>query len=611
MQGSSSNYNTGNINKGIQLSASMPEFPTDEDEIPKKSQEAALKAIPRDRLPDIPRDGAKGTGRRLMAVKLKSRFSGTHKDDGTAVLSPRPRANSVVESGSGESLKILHHSQPIEHLRGGSSTVPVSPAEGSPRRDNTEESPKSEGRDDLLTVAAKIKGSLKDTVDLKTFALQAVKEANPGVEDLQLLFDKLIHDVPEHVISLVDRVGPKPIIVEHNNYGFTPDNETIEYVDLGIEGKTIRHMKFKVNDVEKTVEAPPAIFDIVKKQIFPVEMASIFADAVQISGQEEGYQIFSVADGCGWGAKARNAAVTASELALGFINKHLSQCRAITIREIVKIQLAAFKHAQEALLQAGTTVGTTTLTVGIIAGGYSVFACLGDSDGRLIRTVGKIQQCVNVTPGSRSDSIDATDPGGRLGNYCGEGAVWKNLRVSVLKNQKGDVIIAGSDGLADNFDPLVRGKKPKLQGFHEWDKKAPEIYKKAKQKDERTAEQVEEDRKNQVKLMEHREDRTNKKFAKVAGNEFSEIPGNLIRFVSQLTLKTKLFSCDNPKKREPVDDYENFPGKNDHVCFVAFQIDSDLQALKIAEPPKKAKAGEPKKADAPRKRFLDIFSMKK
>ena len=377
------------------------------------------------------------------------------------------------------------------------------------------------------------------------------------------LLEKLIRKVPDYTVSLLDPVGPPPITFEHNNYGVTPDEgTTIEQV----EG----HIEFYVDGVKKRVVAPPAFTD--GKQVFRAELTAIFADAVKVSEVREGrgFHSFAVADGCNWGVRPRRAASTAVDVASKSLHAQLEKfiteqfevlsrsitktkedVLKITTRKIAEFQLAAFLQAQAELERLGDEVGTTTLTLGLVVGDYSVVIRLGDSDVSLLRIEKKKLRCVNVTEGSRADSIDATDSGGCLGRDVEYeqgryGANWRNLAVSVVKLKPNDLIVVCTDGIRDTLDPEQLGIKPTARGHTQWNNQVPE-------------------------LSDYRQHLLNKKFAEVAGGNFEMIPARLISFVSATTLKTKLALLENTQAKISVN-YEEHQGKEDHTAGVVILV---------------------------------------
>ncbi len=354
---------------------------------------------------------------------------------------------------------------------------------------------------------------------------------------------KLIKKVPEYVVSLTQRVGNPPACFEHNNYGLTPDPQTeIEYV----EDKVIVY----VGGVKKVFDSK-AVF-VANNQVFVNKTPAIFADSVLATNHQMGCQTFVVADGCGWGDKAKDAAIFATSTTLKTIDEQVRGTKwKPTTRKIAKIQLSALQKAQEHFTQNGNDVGSTTLTIVTVAAPFLVITSVGDSDVYLLRKgISGKRQCINLTEGSRLGVDDATDPGGRLG-YNKAGPDWRNLAIAVVKLEQNDFIIGGSDGVFDNFDPKICGLTPNNFGYEElqWD--------------------------NSVRILRTlREYKFAKKFIEVVGDSIEEAPHRIISYIAQLTLKTKLLLLEDPKASEPQDDYMNYPGKSDHASFVLFEYQS-------------------------------------
>ena len=185
--------------------------------------------------------------------------------------------------------------------------------------------------------------------------------------------------------------------------------------------------------------------------------------------------IFSVADGCNWGAQPRRAALIASRTFCDFVKHNLSQMT--TINETGNMFLHAFEAAHNRIVEGFEQskiweCGTTTLLGGAIMELAPtaqfverrwgvVLASVGDCKAFLISS--RFKTVSDLTVGMRQGhaAIDASDCGGRLGPHVGEGNPdLRNLAFFYHAADEGDVLICVSDGVYDNLDPQSLGVSP-------------------------------------------------------------------------------------------------------------------------------------------------------
>lgn len=63
-------------------------------------------------------------------------------------------------------------------------------------------------------------------------------------------------------------------------------------------------------------------------------------------------------------------------------------------------------------------------------------------------------------------SDDIKDPGGRLGPYLeNDQPDLRNMSLFFVSCHEGDLILAVTDGVSDNFDPVYLGRTPQSYGF--------------------------------------------------------------------------------------------------------------------------------------------------
>jgi serine/threonine protein phosphatase PrpC len=319
----------------------------------------------------------------------------------------------------------------------------------------------------------------------------------------QFFFDQLLKRIPSYRVDAADSVCAAPMITLHNNYGFnpgfdTPILKTAEKIEFAYQGETIE------------IDSPPAFTD--GHQIFALEKCSIFADAVSSAENEKGYQVFALADGCNWGERPQLAAQTATQVALQSLTQAIEGCqRKISTQKIAEFQLNAFVAAHQQLIEMQEqNVAETTLTLGTIIGSFGVFTSLGDGQTFLLRQIGEVRKCFSIFEENRSCSLDAKDPGGRIGPY--DSADWRNLTVAVIKLVPKDIILTCSDGVSDNFDPNLQ------------------------------SEVVEEKRRRKL---------ITRKVVEIAGDDPATMGQKIVNYISDLTVKKKLAMLKGEK--EPAD----------------------------------------------------------
>jgi len=170
----------------------------------------------------------------------------------------------------------------------------------------------------------------------------------------------------------------------------------------------------------------------------------------------ENSSILALADGVGWGEKSRLAARCAVAGCLQYLSSHLYTAN--TTCDILSILLNAFHHAQEFIKDNNAT--TTTLCVAVICQlkaserwGLCVVN-VGDSLAFTYKTSKGVQE---VTIGSHYDNEerDMSNPGGSLGPVDGYNPDLRNLTFSFTVLDSGDIVFLTSDGISDNFDPII------------------------------------------------------------------------------------------------------------------------------------------------------------
>ena len=173
--------------------------------------------------------------------------------------------------------------------------------------------------------------------------------------------------------------------------------------------------------------------------------------------------ILCLTDGCGWGARSREASIKAKCGFVEYLDSHIDQC--VKGPDIATTLLRALAAAHCKIIEGkdeSSNVGTTTLLGGYVVPLKSaeaflfLFVSVGDCKAYLRKgATGKI---TDLTCDSRSQNRDAKDPGGRIGAYEADRSPdLRNLSLNSCICERGDMLILVTDGVSDNLDPTLLG----------------------------------------------------------------------------------------------------------------------------------------------------------
>ncbi|KAL0277126.1 UNVERIFIED_CONTAM: hypothetical protein PYX00_004513 [Menopon gallinae] len=185
------------------------------------------------------------------------------------------------------------------------------------------------------------------------------------------------------------------------------------------------------------------------------------ADCFSIVARENS-AVLALADGVNWGEKSCIAARSAVHGCTEYLNKTLFNSYATTkvcsTTDVFVSLLRSFYMAHSMILQAEGML--TTLTVAVVlplaaTNKYIVCVCnVGDS----LAYVYSIKYGVReITKGSHDIHCmrDMRDALGALGPVDGNNPELSNLTCSMTEAESGDIVFITSDGVSDNFDPVV------------------------------------------------------------------------------------------------------------------------------------------------------------
>eukprot|EP01119_Soliformovum_irregulare_P001308 TRINITY_DN11037_c1_g1_i1.p1 TRINITY_DN11037_c1_g1~~TRINITY_DN11037_c1_g1_i1.p1 ORF type:complete len:642 (+),score=207.30 TRINITY_DN11037_c1_g1_i1:1974-3899(+) len=286
--------------------------------------------------------------------------------------------------------------------------------------------------------------------------------------------------------------------------------------------------------------------------------------------------IAALADGCGWGGEARDAAAKAAGLFIDFMKRVRPDIS--NTRQAVKFMLRAYGAAHQAIVEGTTpetlfSVGTTTMLGGMVlplsksqAQGRWAFVCVNIGDCKAYHYSASRKEVYDIT-GNRASVVDPRDPGGRLGPQLSDGSAdLRNLSVYQTICDDNDILLILSDGIHDNIDPQHLGKTPQDFQLETTDGTwhglvDPESANRAKGE-------------WSLKLL--------KKMilgsvnSKSGKSKVLNIAETLVNYTATLTQTSRDFmeNSENADKRLP-EDYKKFPGKMDHSTCLVFQVGSD------------------------------------
>ncbi|KAI1714733.1 protein phosphatase 2C domain-containing protein [Ditylenchus destructor] len=168
--------------------------------------------------------------------------------------------------------------------------------------------------------------------------------------------------------------------------------------------------------------------------------------------------ILALADGVNWGEGSRLAARCAIRGALDHLNSFVESSPFENTTDVFHSLLGAFHAAHALILQEGGAL--TTLCVALVApvkNSDSSVLCVCNVGDSLCFVFNSQYGVREVTLASHDicQMRDMRDAGGALGPVDGRNPQLHNLTCSMTFVEKGDIVFITSDGVSDNFDPVV------------------------------------------------------------------------------------------------------------------------------------------------------------
>eukprot|EP01125_Pyxidicula_operculata_P019782 TRINITY_DN7201_c0_g1_i1.p1 TRINITY_DN7201_c0_g1~~TRINITY_DN7201_c0_g1_i1.p1 ORF type:complete len:1378 (+),score=270.87 TRINITY_DN7201_c0_g1_i1:58-4191(+) len=285
--------------------------------------------------------------------------------------------------------------------------------------------------------------------------------------------------------------------------------------------------------------------------------------------------ILALADGCGWGQKARKASETASKAVVDYLSSDEVQSNIVDTVTCRHEILSSFIRAHEKIVEGkqGKEIwgcGTTTLIVGMVLklkNGFLedewAFVCASVGDCKAFHWSKKTGRVVDITFGNRHNVRDAKDCGGRLGPYLSNGDPdLRNLETYFFPCKAGDIILLCSDGVHDNFDPETLGLTP--------GELTPDVTQKKVYSSDWDNLPVKE-----VELLKSRYacKKVQERLRRCKDYTPQGFANSLVNYATEVTKATRDFMEANPQSAEPAD-YKAYPGKMDHTTCIAYKIGS-------------------------------------
>eukprot|EP01117_Protostelium_nocturnum_P014465 TRINITY_DN5504_c1_g1_i1.p1 TRINITY_DN5504_c1_g1~~TRINITY_DN5504_c1_g1_i1.p1 ORF type:complete len:456 (+),score=139.76 TRINITY_DN5504_c1_g1_i1:74-1369(+) len=284
--------------------------------------------------------------------------------------------------------------------------------------------------------------------------------------------------------------------------------------------------------------------------------------------------ILILADGCGWGPRAKEAALRATERMGQFLEKNCKKVK--STKHATDLLLQGIEKAHDSIFEGKApedTPGTTAIMAGLIlqldhpevidgVSHDSVFVCVNVGDCKALHFKRKEQIVEDLTAGNRQNITGATDPGGRLGpNPDGEPIPdLRNLQTYYSFCSDGDMISLVSDGVHDNFDPQMLGHTPGSLSINaeSWDKVKTEDFPEVGRVKSQMWNKIFND--NVIQVL------------KQSNHPIlpSELSHEVINYCVNLTKKSRDWMQSHPGQLPS--DYVQFPGKLDHTTIMSAKI---------------------------------------
>ncbi|XP_066601508.1 PP2C-like domain-containing protein CG9801 [Prorops nasuta] len=266
--------------------------------------------------------------------------------------------------------------------------------------------------------------------------------------------------------------------VNQDQKHLTINDEDIDYIDMQDQTDHCENdtsipssIPTEVTDWFKPHEAAYGIATTLyeKNPVTEINNGEPIADCFAIVARPNS-AILALADGVNWGVKARIAARSAIHGSMDYLNKalfgSLVNNSTLTTRDVFKALLQSFHAAHSLILQQQGML--TTLTVCVIfplpnantstsTNSKRYIACTCNVGDSLAYVYSRKFGVREITRGSHDIHCmrDMRDALGALGPADGVNPELNNLTLALTEVEVGDIVFLTSDGISDNFDPVV------------------------------------------------------------------------------------------------------------------------------------------------------------
>ncbi|XP_041371785.1 uncharacterized protein LOC121385250 isoform X2 [Gigantopelta aegis] len=314
------------------------------------------------------------------------------------------------------------------------------------------------------------------------------------------------------------------------------------------------------------------------------------ADAFAVCARKNN-TILLIADGVNWGEKSRLAARCALHGSMKYINKRIFKDKRpiSSTQDVMRLLRRSFDEAHKTILakEGGLTTMCACLVCPVSNSDQYAVCCVnvGDSYAFVFSHNNGIRE---VTIGSHDVKCerDIRDAGGALGPVDGKNPELHNLTCSLTFSNVGDVVFLTTDGVSDNFDPVVTKialpKRPSEANLNEAE---TDPYVLMHSKPEMSP------RERHIYSMKEME-RVVHEYELVMEEEISaqELCGSMVQHILTLTdskrkilenpalyTRRKLTSTERQRRdSEIVEKMSKAPGKLDHASIVAVEVGAFL-----------------------------------
>uniref|UniRef100_A0A915D4V1 PPM-type phosphatase domain-containing protein n=1 Tax=Ditylenchus dipsaci TaxID=166011 RepID=A0A915D4V1_9BILA len=222
-----------------------------------------------------------------------------------------------------------------------------------------------------------------------------------------------------------------------------------------LPGTSTNNFNWKSWDEEKAYGLSTSLYE--KHPVTGTNAGTPIADVFGIIARDNNC-ILALADGVNWGEGARLAARCAIRGAIDHLNSAVEKNNFENTTDVFHSLLGAFHAAHALILQEGGAL--TTLCVALVApvrNSESSVLCVCNVGDSLCFVFNPLYGVREVTLASHDIGLnrDMRDAGGALGPVDGRNPQLHNLTCSMTFVEEGDLVFITSDGVSDNFDPVV------------------------------------------------------------------------------------------------------------------------------------------------------------